>query len=529
MGLPQSIINVCTSVRLNNRYEHTIYFTSRTAQLSYFASKVVRTFSAYTYLRKSWSIKVQATMESARDWNYLYFTNDGAKYWYYFITNIEYINDGTVELFLELDVMQTYATDYTFLPCFVERQHVENDTAGLHLVDENLDGGEYVTISEEHIDLNDMCIMMLTTFDPVATSTDETVNISGGLIDKCFSGLMLTATSTAKSEELATKIVDDFSGVSDGIISMWMFPAELLQFDTDTGALDVGTMFNTVKGSLEYISKTFTKPTVLDNSYKPRNNKLLSYPYSMLYVTNNLGEAATYRYEYFPTYNDRKLYFRMIGTCLPPANVKLYPVNYLGEDNAFEHGISLANFPTCSWSQDMYKLWLAQNEGQHTLSIVGGAVAIGAGIAATATGAGAIAGIPMIAGGVNQLTGLLAQAHDRNVQPSQAKGTASSSLNLAHGWQTFTVKKKSIREEYAKILDGFFDMYGYRLNEVRTPNPNARAKWTYIKTNGCKINCDFCAEDAAKIESIIDKGITFWKNGNLIADYGDAANNTPNG
>ena len=35
------------------------------------------------------------------------------------------------------------------------------------------------------------------------------------------------------------------------------------------------------------------------DGYAPRNNKLLSYPYNFLYVTNNQGNSAIYRWEFF--------------------------------------------------------------------------------------------------------------------------------------------------------------------------------------------------------------------------------------
>ena len=130
MSTPQSTIYICSGVRLDNRYEHSIYFTSSTAQQEFFAGKVVKTFSAYSYLRKSWPLQVQATMEEAKTWSYLYFYNGtGQKVYYYFITGVEYKNENTVELSLELDVIQTYMKEIRsgLLPCYVERQHTESD------------------------------------------------------------------------------------------------------------------------------------------------------------------------------------------------------------------------------------------------------------------------------------------------------------------------------------------------------------------------------------------------------------------
>ena len=39
------------------------------------------------------------------------------------------------------------------------------------------------------------------------------------------------------------------------------------------------------------------------DGYVPKNNKLFTYPYCFLYVTNLMGNSATYKYEYFNSAN----------------------------------------------------------------------------------------------------------------------------------------------------------------------------------------------------------------------------------
>ena len=200
MSAPQSIIHICTGVRLDNRYEHSIYFEDATAQQEYFAGKVVRTFSAYSYVRKSWPLQVQATMEQARKWSYLYFKNtESGKIYYYFINQIEYKNDRMVELTLELDVIQTYLFDFEMLQCFVERQHTETDKVGEHTLDEGLDVGELMESGAENWSgLNDMCILILSTINPNYADTENPVDALGYMYDGVFSGLSVWAVDSAK-------------------------------------------------------------------------------------------------------------------------------------------------------------------------------------------------------------------------------------------------------------------------------------------------------------------------------------------
>lgn len=516
MSTPQSTIYICSGVRLNSRYDHTIYWSSTSARNQYFAGKVVKSLSAYTYIRKSWTLKVEATLEQARTWNYLYFTNDASRYWFYFIENVEYINDNTVELTLELDVMQTYALDYTPRRCFVERQHVSDDTIGVNVTDENLELGELVTNAVKEPSLASLCILIYSTIalDPSNFNAENPKRILSANYGGVFSGMGVYAVPATKWEALGASLdLLDENGHSDAIINIVMYPQSLVTLASGYSFSD-DYIFHPVSKSTSLYMEVDRPATV--NGYTPRNNKLLTYPYSMLYVTNNLGESAVYRYERFgdPTACN----FRIAGTVTGDNAVRLYPLNYNGEQHNAENGLTLGNFPTCAWNQDAYKLWLAQNQNQHRYSNATSAVLIAGGVGAIATG-NVIAGVGAIGGGIAQITSHLAQKADMAIQPPHSKGAQSSSVNINIGAQIFTAKKKSVTAAQARIIDDFFDIYGYKINRQKTPVRNARENWTYVKTIGSNVTGNFCDEDIRKINEIFDKGITFWKNGDSIGDY----------
>ena len=69
--------------------------------------------------------------------------------WYYaFIEKMEYVSDGRTDIYISTDVMQTYAFDYDIKPSFIEREHVDDDTIGLHTIPEGLETGEYIINSK---------------------------------------------------------------------------------------------------------------------------------------------------------------------------------------------------------------------------------------------------------------------------------------------------------------------------------------------------------------------------------------------
>lgn len=524
MSTPQSAIYICSGVRLDNRYEHSIYFATATAQREYFAGKVVKTFPAYSYLRKSWPLQVQATMEQAKTWSYLYFQNGTGKYYYYFITQVEYKNDNTVELTLELDVIQTYLFDFELLDCFVERQHTVTDIIGGNTVDEDLDLGELRTVSAENVSFTNMAILVMSTLVPYKSFSEENkenpVKVLGSYYDNVFNGVGIFGLNASKWRTLANILMGlDKNGFSDSIISIWMYPEDLIEYDNTDGAELVMKPVARINPIFDY----YSRPTTLSGGYTPRNNKLLTYPYNILHITNNSGVSGDFRYELFG--DSANCGFKVTGALSPDGNVRMYPLNYAGEQHAYEHGITLNGFPNCAWNNDTYKLWLAQNQNQQDFSMVTSALTVAGGAVATVAslytgnGMGAVAGVGAMVGGAQQIGALLAQRKDMQTQPPQAKGHASASVNTVAGFQTFTVKKKTVDLYHAQIIDDYFTMYGYKINRVQKPLINARPAFTYVKTVGCKIAGNLCIEDLTKIESIFDRGVTFWRHGNFIGDY----------
>lgn len=521
MSTPQSVIKICSNVRLNHSYEHTIYFGTLAEQRNYFAGKVVKSFSAYTFLRKSWNVKVAATMDEARTWNYLFFTNTGAKTYYYFITNIEYVNDNTVELSLKMDVLQTYHFDYQLLDSFVEREHALYDNIGDNLLDEGLELGEFVVNKKYNMsELNDLCVLIMTTVEPNNTNADGTTIIAGSNVGRVFSGLGVVAASMDNWSALASKLQElDTLGLSDGIITMWMYPKALVGLASGYSWDDDNVTKRVASNRTETVQEPIFMNHEIDG-YEPKNNKLYTHPYNFLYVTNNDGGCATYHYERFQS---GQCNLNVCGAISPDAQMKLYPLNYNGDAMNYDEGLMGQKFPTCAWNQDAYKLWLAQNQSQQTLSLVSGGLMVAGGViggAMTAgTGIGAAAGFGTALSGLNQIASTLAQRKDMSVQPPQAKGQHSANVNVAQEYGTFTILQKSIDAYHAEMIDHFFDLYGYKTSLVKQPNRYVRENWTYTKTIGCHIAGNLCTEDLVEIESIYNKGVTFWKNGDSIGDY----------
>lgn len=534
MSTPETTLYLCSGVPLNSRYSHSLYFADKTAQLNYMRGFVDKTLPAYSFIRRSWSLKVEGDLSEAVRWNYLFFRYPSdEKYYYYFINRVEYINDGTVELFLELDLLQTYLFDISFKDCLIEREHVTNDTVGKHTVSEGIEAGELVYQKTQTLtDLTDYVIMILASFNPYTTTSPTNAVTKGGLYGGVYSGLGLYAVPIEKYKNLSDKIAAlAEQNLVEGIVSMWVYPKRLLVLEGEEGWGDDVWCFN--------VSHTATptynfSPSKSFGSYTPKNNKLFTYPYNLLEISNNSGSTVTYRHE-FLLESDQGYLFYVNGGLTPDSGLRIMPSTYLKGSTkaANNHAINLPSFPTCAWNSDTYKIWLAQNQhnidtqkASAVVSTIGGAASVTGGIALMATGGGALAGAGMIAGGVMGMTGGIIQCQQAigtqeaaEKQADQMRGSFAPSINATMKMHTFTISEKRVTEERAKIIDDYFTVYGYKVNRVGKPSLKNRPSYTYVKTLGCHVQGAITNEDIVKIESIFDKGVTFWANHSHVGDY----------
>lgn len=125
-------------------------------------------------------------------------------------------------------------------------------------------------------------------------------------------------------------------------------------------------------------------------------------------------------------------------------------------------------------------------------------------------------------GGVSAMSSVfnyISQDSDVQSLPDKSSATQSSDVASMTGARTFAYLNRHITRDYARIIDEFFNMYGYKTNLVKVPNWNVRPHWTYCKTAGCIIKGNIPANDAKKICAIFDNGITHWRNGDEVGNY----------
>lgn len=505
---PETIVRVLQNVPIENDYKNTLYFSSKTAQTAYFASKAKYSYTDFTYQRRQWRVTVPALADDILDCNYLMFQNSsfGDKWFYAFITDIEYLNPNATAITFEIDVIQTWLLDITFNQCFIEREHSETDEIGDNLVPENLELGEYTYTLAGSVLENPSTLSIV-----VASAYDAQGQIdSGQLYGGIYSGVNYAVfpTSEITTDQGVNWFLDALTQLNQAssIVSVFMMPTELIY------APGAGVRQNAV---------SFNKSVSQIDGYTPKNNKLFTYPYNFLGATNFEGASRSYRYEYFSG-SSGACTFSYSNSMSPISEYLIWPTDYNGVVSNHMEQMRISGFPQCTYPIDSFKAYMAQI-ASNPASIFTGAVQSGYSSATGKNGTplgGVVSGA--IDMGMNMLGNVMTVLQNTIGtvgMPDTVYGTDSPSVMAALGYKDFYFYYVSVREEFARIIDDYFNMFGYATHRVKIPNISSRPHWNYVKTVGCTVSGGAPSNDESQICSIMDNGITFWKNPSEVGNY----------
>lgn len=500
---PNTNIKLLKNVPLDNTYNHTLYFLGTAAQSTYFAGKAKYNLTEQMYQRVQRGIaRVGIKSENLYDCNYMMFQNTafGNKWFYAFITGVEYINNQVSEVSFEIDVIQTWWADFTVQQCFVEREHSASDNLFENLVPEDVELGDYVVNgywAEYNMSTMNVCALTSKTSDGGAPT--------GRTINGIYTPLNVIAGVRANDAASLNSLLSYFTGAGqeNAIVTLYQYPAFCGDASTTTPAT-----------ATQHLTPNLTSI----NGYTPKNKKLFSYPYNSLVVSNNNGQTAQYRWENW-TGQETGYTFEIKGVFVTTPCVFAYPIYYRGKAKDYDSGLTITNFPQCAWVGDTYKAWMAQNRGTIASSILSSAVSAGVTVAGAATvnPMTVAVGATSLASSVGNIVGKTVDA--QNTPPQVHGQTTCDSLNAGIGRVAFTFMQMTIKAQFARIIDDYFNMFGYATRRVKVPNINVRPQWCYTKTVGCVATGSVPADDMNKICKIYDNGITFWKNPGNVGNY----------
>ena len=518
--VPNSRIRLLKSpIELDEKNQLT--FANLTAQTNYFLSLPYLEYDGNTYQRKDGVIRVETdpvgtTYEDLLGYNYCMYQNTAYdnKWFYAFVTEVTYKNDGTTDIKIETDVLQTWKFDINYRQSFIEREHVSDDTIGKHTLPENLETGDYISCNLQPTGFN-----LPTTCFVVATT--EQITPSYATFNQLLPiGLYYYGLTTLQGIKDLIAILDG-QGRGDTVNAVFVTLKDFF-YDWGTNQDIDGQISASVR--FDYSNNiVIQKVNYLGDNYVPKNNKLLTYPYSFLQVSNNTGQVVNYRWENFnliTAASDGTIKFNINGTITPGGSIKAIPVNYNNMVNSNDDDIVLGKLPIGAYNNDVYTNWITQNGVNIGINALSSALQIGGGVGLIASGGGALAGAGNIATGLGGIANTLASVYQHALIPDSVSGNVNSGdVNFTIGLTSFMFKRMSIKNEYAKIIDDYFSMFGYKVNTIKVPTFETRTNWNYIKTIGLNITGDIPQNDMQKIKDIFDNGVTFWHNPSTFLDY----------
>lgn len=527
---PNSTLQLFKGINLDNRYLHTIYFASESAQNTWFSSKVYRTFNELMYRRyESNAVKLEADATSLLGVTYLRFKNSRAssKWFYAFVTGIDYINENTTAVYYEIDVMQTwFIQNGSINPCMVLREHVNNDTFGIELEHEPVGSDVYdCDLLAQYGDnyFSNYSVYLNTTGEP----TDGDMYQNGLFNGTQYTRLPCNNSSNADSIKLYLSSLLgswDAGAQQQDVIDMYTAPSFLGQ-----------------SYAIQPIPKQFNRPTAYDN-YIPKNNKLFMYPYSYLVCTTHNGSGEAYKWEYF---DGTEIDFRMMGSYIGGGQIICYPRAYNGQLDNLDCKVIMSDFPKNPFVYDAYQAWVASGgktryENDWDITVARGASAVlkdYANVVGSATfnpnmdeksigigiGTGLVKNVASAVGTMASIqeaqNKVIYQFKDANYVPNIPVGASMPNVMVGARMLDFYFYHCHVRDDEAKRIDDFFSCYGYSINKVKAPNLTGRQYWNFVQTQNAVISGDIPASSKDAIGRIFDGGITFWHNGDQVGNY----------
>lgn len=566
---PNSKIYILKDVPLDVTFDHSMWWPNKEAQISGFMSKIKYRFTEQSYQRATKnSIRVEILCDRLYDCNYIMFQNTSFsnKWFYAFITNLNYLGNDVTEITYQIDPIQTWFFEFELAESFVIREHSETDAIGDNVMPEAVPMGDYihtppVMLSPER---EWVAVVVYTGNPSTGGITASPPAIYNGAMHQAKVKILDLSSADDMSEFVTTLNALSIFNNTDAVADVYMLPKKYVAVKYDVlNETAWNEAVTEISGVLRDCTGQLAKPTL--GTYTPVNNKLYTYPYTKIVISNNQGETKDYKYELWHDYdlspNGRRYELNVVGVVNPSVIFRpmLYgvPYKYAGEipsENvdslyAWDDGIMLSNFPHCTWATSDYAAKIVQAgmgaalaglTGGGSMAVAGGAIAG----AAKDPGTG-VATVPN-----NSLNRPLNRNNSQKIDPLEGwtppkefklsandvsvlssyiapalSGThsavmADANLQYAAHKFGFSMEQHFIRPEYAKMIDDYFTAFGYATNRLKKPNISSRPHWNYVRTSNCRILGTMPSDDENVICDIFNHGITFWKHLDEVGNYG---------
>lgn len=535
-----SKILLVKNINIDRQYKNVLSYTE-TQMLELCQNNLVAQADNYSFLRPTGSIMAGFTYAQCLQANYIAFQNpDYSNKWFFaWIDDVIYKGDKNTEITFTVDAWSTWFDKWNKKVCFINRQHVNDDTIGLHTIPENLDVGEVVQENniEDLVYGNEYgyWIAVASNWKIKDGSTgaelldsDKGTQYSGITVyDNTVFGTQLFFFNI-KSLSSFTDIVllllrTNADGHIEDVENIFILPDLAIDVSKLTQhtayVISNENVFNFYTMAYNTTPKKFN--TEIDkitsfSDYTPKNNKCFVYPYNYLFVSNNQGSNNIYKYEDF---NTEKCIFENQFSIAIGGSGRIVPKNYKGMLTNDDEALTLGKYPTCAWSSDAFTNWLTQNSVNMAVSL---GLTAGA-IASTIATGGATA--PILAGAVmttaSTIGNTIGQFRQASLLPNISGGQANGDVIWACNRNIYSFRQMRAKTEYLKIIDDYFTRFGYAIRKLELPNITGRRYWNYIEI-GSTEEIGYGEVPAKYMDTINNacrSGVTIWHNHANVGNY----------
>lgn len=359
---PQTEITL-TSVPWNSDYRDIVKFASVAALNTYLDGRDHFKKTEMTYHKANQPIRLSIPFNNTYKYNYLRAYNpvqpingDTARYFYYFITDIVYINPSTTELVLQLDLWQTFGQGVKFGNCYVERGHigVANDQQNISFgrnyltVPEGMDiGGEYEISGQWSQEIGsargveNYSVVVVSTValgdEPGTVDAPKLNTARGSAFENLPNGAeMYLFPSPGRFREFLSAYANK-PWITQGIISVQAIPV-YLRYDIPVIPVTIGgvSFFKVGEGTPK------TKTVQVANNWRetarsrlePRYrhlNKFLTFPYAFFEMTSYNGTPLVIKPESWSSASGEVV--EVVHLSQPAPRIMFYPYRYNAANN----------------------------------------------------------------------------------------------------------------------------------------------------------------------------------------------------
>ena len=535
-----SRVILAKNIKLDKNYKSVLRITeSDMVNLMMNQNNLVLNRTGFSFLRDGRNgIQIKESYSSCVQANYIAFQNPSYsnKWFFAFIDEVNYISDAVTEIIYTIDIFTTWWEYWSPKACFVVREHVVDDTIGLHTVPENVETGDYFPSAYTIMNYGTLYAqpyyLCVGVSDNLLDTTDYTHQYN-----RVYSGIQYIVIRDQQSLNNLIKKYDN-ADKKDAIYCMFMIPGGFLDSGAITWSVEDDIYYYTISHSEDEThiqDKTVSRPSqvgITSNKYTPKNNKLLTEQFIYILINNMSGSVAKYAYEYFTDPTACKI--NIDGAITPGCSLLIYPEHYKNNTGITE-GIMASKLPICSWNSDVYTNWLTENGVNIALSSISSGLQVVGGIGLLATGAGAMAGSGMLANAGLSIASTMGQVYQHSLAPRQAEGnTNTGDIMFAMNRHYPTILQMSIKEEYAVSIDNYLTRMGYKVNVVKVPNMSHRQNYNYVQVASednvaypnNHNNIGIPAGALNDINNMFRVGITIWNNHTNFGDYSVSNNIT---